>query len=120
MRNSIFFLLFFLFISCSDKSQDLNKTCSYNDPLEDVDWLKETVKNLKQLNDSPGAEIIQYVYQDQCVFLIDDCFNCADKLVRVYDYDQNLICEFGGFAGLNTCPDFDKEATDRQVLFERK
>lgn len=120
MRYSLLFLLCLFIISCNDKSQDLSKTCSYNDPLEDVEWLKETVQDLRKLSDSPGAEIIQYVYQDQCVFMIDDCFNCSDKLIRVYDYDQNLICEFGGIAGLNTCPDFEKEATDRQVLFERK
>lgn len=120
MRYPMFFLLLCLFVACGDKSEDLDKTCSIRNPLQEIDWLKETVQNLEKLNDSPGAEIIQYVYQDQCVFMIDDCFKCADKLIRVYDYDQNLICEFGGIAGLNTCPNFEQEATDRQVLFERK
>ena len=107
-------------MACGDQSQDLNSTCSIKDPINEIEWLKEIVTNLDKRASAPAAEIIQYVYQDKCVIMINDCFNCADNLIRVYDYEQNIICEFGGFAGLNTCVDFEKEATDRQVLYENK
>ena len=30
---------------------------------------------------------------------------------------MNKVCEFGGIAGLNTCPNFETEATNKVVLF---
>lgn len=118
MRYSFLLLLFPFLVACGDQSQDLNKTCSIKDPLKEIDWLKEIVATLDKRAGAQGSEIIQFVYQDQCVIMVNDCFNCADNLVRVYDYEQNVICEFGGFAGLNTCIDFENEATDPQVLYE--
>jgi hypothetical protein len=120
MKYPIFLFLILLASTCNDKSNDLSKTCSIEDPLNEIEWLKEVKSNMDKRANPSGGEIIQFVYQDQCVFWIDDCFNCADNLIRVYDYEQNLICEFGGIIGLNTCPDFEKEATDRKVLYENK
>ena len=50
--------------------------------------------------------------------MIDVCNGCADNLTTVYNCEGNVICEFGGIAGLNTCPDFDKNSTNKTIIYE--
>lgn len=62
--------------------------------------------------------IAQYYYKGQTVILIDDCSNCSDAMQEVYDCNGNVLCQFGGIAGLNTCPDFESKARFVRTLFE--
>ncbi|WP_010522684.1 DUF6970 domain-containing protein [Aquimarina agarivorans] len=122
MKNLIKILavVAFTFASC-ERVFDTPK-CS-NNPLEDVGVLRDLVANEQAQNpeESNGLEIVQYTFQNQTVYLVNDCINnCADALEIVYDCDENIICEFGGIAGLNTCPDFETEATNRKVLFSTR
>ena len=94
-----------------------NPSCDYGDPLTEIGWLKELKQTFDQSTQAAGARIIQYEYNDQCVFLIDDCYNCADGLLRVFDAEQNLLCEFGGIDGRNTCPDFYEKASKQVILY---
>ena len=110
--------------SC-DPEPDL-KDCSDN-PIENVGWIKELIKKETDstYNDSiyisNGLEIVQYNYKEQTVFLVEDCIkNCSDGLAIVYDCEQNVLCEFGGIAGLNTCPDFEANATNKKILFSTR
>ncbi|GAA3607478.1 hypothetical protein Q4Q39_10535 [Flavivirga amylovorans] len=114
MKYTFLFLLLVSFLGCheTDDGNSSSKICSV-DPLENIDWLKELLNN----TDSNGLEIIQYDYKGQIVFSINNCLNCADNLIAVYDCERNKVCEFGGIAGLNTCPDFDTEATNKTVIF---
>lgn len=115
MRSTFLFLLLIFFLGCSEidnGNSQSSKTCS-DDPLENIDWLKELINN----TDSNGLEIIQYDYKEQTVFSINNCLNCTDNLIVIYDCERNKICEFGGIAGLNTCPDFDSEATNKTIIF---
>ena len=114
---------FQLLIDKSDKQRAMsrgftpaNEACGLTSPLERIDWLKDLKDELDQQN-HPGNKIVQYAYLDQCVFLVESCYSCADAIVVVYDIDQNVLCQFGGFAGLNTCPDFMEEAVDKQILW---
>jgi len=108
-----------LFLSCEEE-QDPVKNCDDN-PLENIDWLKKLVdtENNTDAENSNGLEITQYTYKKQTTFLINNCVNCADNLTILYDCEQNKLCEFGGIAGVNTCPDFEKEATNKTVLFPK-
>lgn len=115
MKYSFLFIFLISFIGCSEIGKDDNpssKTCG-EDPLENIEWLKELVNN----TDTNGLEIIQYNYKEQIVFSINSCLNCADNLIVVFDCERNKVCEFGGIAGLNTCPDFDTEATNGTIIF---
>ncbi|MEP1488287.1 MAG: hypothetical protein ABJK28_07655 [Algibacter sp.] len=114
MKYTLIFLFVISFLGCSetDNGNPSSKTCS-DDPLENIDWLKNLINN----TDSNGLEIIQYDYKEQTAFSINNCLNCADNLIVIYDCERNKICEFGGIAGLNTCPDFDSEATNKTVIF---
>ena len=52
------------------------------------------------------------------VFLIENCFQCADALSIVYDCKANIVCEFGGIDGRNTCPNFDQNKTNEKILYD--
>lgn len=117
MKFKHLFLSIILLVSCSDNSDKIT-VCNTNNPLEELVWLKEIKIGFEQSGFFSKKKIIQYTYQNKSVFLIDICNNCADNLIAVYDCSGNVICEFGGIAGVNTCPDFDKNATNEIILWE--
>ena len=112
-------VLSYMFWTCDKVDNTNNEICIIQDPINEIIWLDSLTAIFEQMNESSGAEIIQYEYKGQCVFYVDDCENCIDKLIKVYDLDQNVLCEFGGIAGLNTCPDFDQVATDSKLLYKK-
>lgn len=99
-----------LFASC-DKLEE--SACDTKRPLHDLPWLKE-----QQLQIHKG-EIALYKYNGDDVFLVDDCHQCPDASIFVYDCTGNVICEFGGLASVNTCPDFHDQATLIEILFKK-
>jgi hypothetical protein len=111
-----------LFMSCSEKANDvklipIKSTCGYEYPLKDLEWLNTMKTVFEQNAGAPGAQIIGYNYNGNDVFLINDCYNCADEMWQVYNCSGTVICQFGGIAGMNTCPDFFETATDSTMLF---
>ncbi|MEK6894790.1 MAG: hypothetical protein AABX10_04980 [Nanoarchaeota archaeon] len=40
---------------------------------------------------------------------------CCDFINELYNSKGEIICSFGGIAGLNTCPDFDSSSCKRDV-----
>lgn len=125
MKTSILkyalFLFAFTLIVTSCKEDDLPEevvtTCNIDNPLETIQWLKEIRDGFDMQANPLPKKIIQYFYQGECVFLIDGCVGCADNLTTVYNVNQDVICEFGGIAGVDTCPDFDTEATGEIILY---
>ncbi len=108
-------LLGMAIISCEEDKQI--SACQFEDPLEDLTWLKNIKRGFEMSAQPAQSEIYQYTYLDSTVFLVDPCVGCVDDLVSVYNCDGEVICEFGGIAGLNTCEDFDSLATDRVKLY---
>jgi hypothetical protein len=88
------------------------------DPLKEIAWLSDVKNKFDMVQGMAKQQIVQYTYNNQTVFLIDNCYGCSDSKRIVYDEKKNVLCEFGGFAGLNTCPDFEKSAKNRKVLYE--
>lgn len=88
-----------------------------DNPLEDLQWLSDITDTFDIIDTANGQQIIQYIYNGECVYQVDFCFECPDNLIGIYNTQGEVICEFGGIAGLNTCPDFYDTATDRRVLF---
>lgn len=121
MKKILLIALLFSITSCLDLADIDNTTSSYcetADPLKDLIWLKQIKSNFEQSTSAPKKKIIQYIYNNQRVFLIDSCVDCADNLITVYNCNGTKICEFGGIQGLNTCPDFDENATNKIILWE--
>ncbi|WP_442264871.1 DUF6970 domain-containing protein [Tenacibaculum sp. ZS6-P6] len=116
MRRVFYSLIISLsFISCL-KDENITNFNALN-PLENFEWLKEKKENFERLMNSVKVEIHQYKYEGHDVFLINDCVGCTDALTKVYNCDGEVICEFGGITGLNTCPDFQDKAKFLGVLW---
>jgi hypothetical protein len=80
-------------------------------------WLKNIEADLKQ-NTAVKSEIIQYQYNGQVVYYVDSCIGCPDGLTIVYSCNGDVICQFGGIAGLNTCLDFAEKAIKKKVIWK--
>lgn len=78
-----------------------------------VDWLKPLVEKV-----SSKTEVYRYTYKDETVYLINTCVDCADSMDEVYNCYGEVICQFGGIAGLNSCPDFETTATDKKLIWK--
>jgi hypothetical protein len=94
----------------SSSTEDEGNTC---DPV----WLKNVEAELKQ-NTNVKSEIIQYLYNGQTVYYVDSCIGCPDGLTLVYACSGDVICQFGGIAGLNTCLDFAERAIKKKVIWK--
>lgn len=120
MKKEIPILFFTLLFSLAPSCEYITvaeKPCNVEDPLEDLDWLKD-IKTSMELNmGMAGSQIIQYTYNDSTVFWVDICYGCADNMIVVYNCKGDEVCRFGGIAGFNTCPDFEENATDKTMLF---
>ena len=104
-------------LSCKTSDNQGRLICDTANPLEDLPWLKEIKKVMEISMRAAGGQIISYKYKGDNVFWIDRCYGCADDLIAVYNCQGEVICEFGGIAGLNTCIDFHSEASDSTMLF---
>jgi hypothetical protein len=109
-------LITIVFVSCSE-DDELKETCVTNNPMEELVWLKQLKSAFEQSTSANVVEIYEYRYKQQRVFYVNDCVGCADGLTKVYSCTGNVMCEFGGVAGLNTCPDFTNEAADKKLLW---
>lgn len=123
MRNNqimktVFIIFSVIFLTSCPSDLEYERICDVDIPIEDLAWLKEIKTNFEQSASASKKKITQYKYKDETVFLIDSCNNCSDNLTELYNCKGEIICEFGGIAGLNTCPDFEKEATDKIILWE--
>lgn len=82
-----------------------------------ITWLKKIEADLQQ-NKSVKSEIIQYQYNRQNVYYVDACIGCPDGLTIVYSCNGEVLCQFGGIAGLNTCIDFAEKAIKKKVIWK--
>lgn len=86
-------------------------------PIEEITWLKELIAGFEK--DNMHKQLIeQYTYNGKEVFMIHDCYQCPDALTYVYDKEKNVLCEFGGFVGKNTCLDFIEKAVNKKTLYQ--
>lgn len=97
-----------------------NKVCNVDNPLEDLEWLKDLKEGIQLSMQAAGSQIIQYNYKGEPVFWVDLCYLCTDNLIHIYNCEGGVIGEIGGAFGVdteNTLADFETEATDSTMLF---
>ncbi len=114
-RFRLIVILPLLFFACESDRDEF--VCGKEDPLNDLKWLKETKQELERRESLTGSYIIQYLLDGAYVFLVNDCFPCADNIDEVYNCKGELICSFGGLHGLNDCPEFFNTVTDSTMIF---
>lgn len=61
--------------------------------------------------------VYQYKYKKECAYAF--VYDCPDFPSPVVDENCEIICSSGGFTGENTCGDFDKEAKNKELIWER-
>jgi hypothetical protein len=81
-------------------------------------WVNETISNFEKENDR--AEISEYLYKGDTVYMVSYCYHCPDAIDAVYDKEGKKLCEFGGIDGRDTCPGFFEEATNKKVIWRNK
>ncbi|HPH45723.1 MAG TPA: hypothetical protein PLJ60_08400 [Chryseolinea sp.] len=85
------------------------------DTCNNTDWIKTIIANAKASGNK--GEVIQFDYNGEKVFSINTCLDCADTMTEVYNCAGETKCQFGGIAGLNTCPDFADHATNKKIIW---
>lgn len=76
--------------------------------------IDENINNPQTLT----SKIEKYLYNNEEVFLFIMSPLIDDGMDLVRNSNCEVICEFGGLAGLNTCPDFFETATFIEVVWE--
>jgi len=117
-KNILFIILGFLSIFFACNVDDHDEICNSENPLEDIAWLSEIRDMFDQDMGPQRQRIIQYKYYGEDVFLIESCYRCPDALSYIYDCQGNVVCEFGGIDGRNTCPDFDQNSAEEKILYD--
>jgi Domain of unknown function (DUF6970) len=73
-------------------------------------------ENISNPNTLTG-KIEKYLYNNEKVFLFTPREGTADVPTTILNSSCQIICEFGGIAGLNTCPDFFESAIFVEVVW---
>lgn len=81
------------------------------------DQIKSEVQNNPVRNPNK-ASVKAYRYDNETVYIFDPGSGYADWLYTAYNSKCEVVCEFGGFAGVNTCSDFDEKAQYLGVIWE--
>jgi hypothetical protein len=110
-QPAICVLIVLLLAACGDKN---STSVPWVNVCEDLTWL-DSIKGTVKAN-GWQAEIYLTHYQNERVFEVNACLNCADFPTTVHDCEGTVICEFGGLAGVNTCPDY-APAQENKLLF---
>lgn len=107
-----------LFIVCLLALASCKETKSTSDPwvniCEDLTWLDSIQGTILQ-SGLPG-EIYLTHYKESRVFEVNVCNGCTDIPIMVYNCEGTVVCELGGLAGLNTCPDYAPKP-DEKLLY---
>ena len=115
MKTCIALLLVVLASSafqCDPSSANFPDESGY---CSNTDWLQEIM--IAASKGTSKAEVIRYQYNSQTVYYINTCIDCADSMGQVYTCSGEVICQFGGIAGFNTCPDFENAAMHKKVIW---
>lgn len=64
------------------------------------------------------TKITRCVHNDKYVWKVNSCVTCNDMVTRVYDKDENVICQYGGILRKNTCTEKGMDLEDCKVIYK--
>lgn len=113
------FLVFLAFVySCNSPPENEELNCGTIDPFTELTWLSDIKRTIEIRASAAGAQIIQYKYEGNYVFWIEDpCCDNETPQAKVYNCEGELICSFDG-EGNSNCPIFKDLATDSTMLLD--
>lgn len=92
-------LLLFGLISCKDTDDAIMAGCGFDNPRQELPWLKERIDNMAQ-STSPDVMycyVVQGTYENRTVFRFEDCNPVVDKAIFTLNCDGNQIDTDEGF-----------------------
>ncbi|OEK04881.1 DUF6970 domain-containing protein [Roseivirga misakiensis] len=110
MKKHLFYFIVFLavgLVSCDENSTVGDLPSCIQDEIEGAQKLKQS-----------EASVIEYLYNGERVFGFDPGVVYPDIMSTIVNEDCEVICQFGGIAGLNTCPDFQENAEEIGVVWQ--
>lgn len=116
MKTTVILLLLVLTITAFQCESSRIVVPEESEYCQNVEWLRTIITDAQQ--NSTKAEVTRYQYKGETVYYIDTCKGCADSMGQVYNCSGEVICQFGGIAGFNTCPDFYDVATHKKVIWK--
>lgn len=87
------------------------------DPMEELEWLNDIVERHNSMDVDRKADIYEYTYKDEKLYLADMCVGCPDFITVVFNCRGIIVCEFGGITGKNTCPDIEEESISKRLIW---
>lgn len=84
--------------SCKmDDDNELSNTCNVDNPVEDLIWLKEKIKNLEQSSSINSGDIYisQVNYEGNTIFILGNCCELYNSVSPVYNCKGELISRLG-------------------------
>ncbi|MFC4873526.1 hypothetical protein [Negadavirga shengliensis] len=87
-------VLFFLFSSCHEEI-DPNYACSVADPLNNLDWLAERVRETEESSLAPYFYISMARYRSKTVFVFRNCCPFCATVTPVVDCSGEEIGHLG-------------------------
>lgn len=116
-RKLLFSIIIYLyFTGCEQEGPDT--VCGLVDPANQLNWLSKLITESEKDISGNIIRISHYRFEEENVFLAEQNPAIRDKLDLVFDCTGDIICQFGGIAGLNTCPEFDEDAEEVQAIWE--
>lgn len=107
------------FLLCVWLMLGLVQACQQDDEVPCPERIQEKIKELARApKQSPVAEVWQYDYRGQQVYLISGA--CCDQYHFLYDACLNIVCApSGGVQGRGDgkCPDFQANATNPVLVW---
>jgi len=86
MKNYLFLLIVLLTLSCKEKVKP-SSICDVGNPTQDLPWLKAEIQSREQDHGDVAKYffIEQGEYNNQTVFLYDNCCPMCNTIITVYD-----------------------------------
>ncbi|WP_396637082.1 hypothetical protein [Maribacter sp. R77961] len=116
MKKLVFLVGFLGLLSCStdDLGLPIIAACDTSNPIEDLDWLRAQSDDIK----NNQSDIAQYFfieiaeYQDQTVFISNNCCPICNTVVPVYNCEGEFLDFLGGGIPIG-------ELSKRATIFKR-
>ncbi|AUC16667.1 hypothetical protein BTO06_16605 [Tenacibaculum sp. SZ-18] len=118
MKTVLELICFTIILGSCNKGEEIKVISSFDNPIEQLFWLKKIKTGLEQSVAPVKTEIYEDTYKQERIIRVNSFVGCSDSKTDVYNCGGNLMCKFGGIAGLNTCPDFDSQATNKKLLWK--